>query len=47
MKFTINNNLRLLTCPLLLAGAVCCSSGNDGESMIIAAITYGLKLASL
>lgn len=31
MKFTINNNLRLLTCPLLLAGAVCCSSGNDGD----------------
>ena len=29
MKFTINNNLRLLTCPLLLAGAVCCSSGNE------------------
>ena len=25
MKFTINNNLRLLTCPLLLAGAVCLS----------------------
>lgn len=32
MKFTINNNLRLLTCPLLLAGAVCCSSGNDGDT---------------
>ena len=26
------NNLRLLTCPLLLAGAVCCSSGNDGDT---------------
>ena len=32
MRFTINNNLRLLTCPLLLAGAVCCSSGNDGDT---------------
>ena len=29
MKFTINNNLRLLTGSLLLAGAVCCSSGSD------------------
>lgn len=31
MKFTINNNLRLLTCSLLLAGAVCCSSGNGDD----------------
>ena len=29
MKFTINNNLRLLIGSLLLAGAVCCSSGSD------------------
>lgn len=32
MKFTINNDLRLLTCSLLLAGAVCCSSGSDGDT---------------
>lgn len=29
MNFMFNNNLRLLTGVLLLAGAVCCSSGSD------------------